>query len=64
MVTKLESPLRRLVEITPGNEIVVEIVPSDAGIPAHIKLRRKDEKKAYHSWYIDTPPRQNGGGAS
>lgn len=56
-MTKLESPLRRIIE-SRGQEIIVELVPEDGAIGAHIKLRLKGRQKAYHSFYIE-PPKEN-----
>lgn len=53
-MTKLDKPLVRLVECY-GQEIIVELIPTDAGIPAHIKLRVKGAKKSYKSTYIEPP---------
>lgn len=54
MIARLESPLRRLVTIA-GQEIVVELVPEDGGIPAHIKLRRGGDKKSFRTITLDPP---------
>jgi hypothetical protein len=53
-MTLLGKPLRRLVEAY-GQQIVVEIIPSDAGIPAYIKLRMKGQHKSYKSILIEPP---------
>jgi len=54
-MTKLEAPLRRLVEIAGGEEIVLEIFPADEGIGAHLKLRRPGARKSYFTMYLQPP---------
>ena len=54
-MTPLEKPLSRVVEVG-GQEIVVTLCPSDAGILAHIKLRVKGQHKSYRAIYIEPPP--------
>jgi len=61
-MTKLEGPLRRLIEIAGGEEIVLEIFPADEGIGAHLKLRRPGARKSYFTMYLQPPaaaPAQN-----
>lgn len=53
-MTALDKPLSRLVTIA-GQEIVVTLVPEDAGIPAHLKLRRAGDKKSFRSIVLDPP---------
>ena len=53
-MTTLDKPLSRLIEFG-GREIIVTVVPADAGFPPHVKLREKGHKKSYASWTIDPP---------
>ena len=54
-MTKLDKPLRRVVTVAGGQEIVVELVPADEGIQAHLKLRLVNAKKSYFTMYIQPP---------
>jgi len=54
-MTKLDKPLRRIVTVAGGKEIVVELVPADEGIQAHLKLRLAGAKKSYFTMYIQPP---------
>lgn len=54
-MTKLDKPLRRVVDVTGGKQIVVEIVPADEGIPAHIKFRLPGAQRSFFTKYIEQP---------
>ncbi len=55
-MTKLDKPLRRIVDVGHGHQIVVELVPADEGIQAHIKFRLPGAQRSFFTKYIEPPP--------
>jgi len=53
-IARLAKPLSRTLTVS-RQEVIITLVPEEAGIPAHIKLRLPDHHKAFRSITIDPP---------
>ncbi len=61
-MTRLTNPLQRIVEVG-GVDVVVAIVPSTNGMPAHVCFREKGKRKPHWSLFIPTAPVRKRGAA-
>jgi hypothetical protein len=54
-MVELDRPLKRLVKIAHEQRVIVELVPGDGGIPAHIKLRMEGARESFFTRVIEAP---------